>query len=106
MSDDNKSKLIEDFKINWLKYNLSCKRSPSQSNITPENKNYNDHEQLLMKRVKNILKDGTLHDKILLYYIINNNVNDLLSEITKIEKKVTKAGNKNNTISLCKIELI
>jgi hypothetical protein len=103
MSDDNKTKLIEDFKINWLKYNLSCKKDESAEYAIPENQNFNEYEEMIMNKVKGILKNGSLHDKILLYYTINDNVNDLLTEILKLEKKISKNGKKNYTMSLCMV---
>jgi hypothetical protein len=101
----NNIELIEEFKLNLLKYNLSCDKTKEKATVEYHSEESymgkNTVKGFIVTKVDSVLKNGSLQDKINLFHTISDNKKDIISSVAQIEKKVLQKGNFDN-LSMCK----
>src|SRR5690606_31518303 len=85
--DTNKTELLEEFKVNLLKYNLLCDGKKIE-NISEENNHSTLIKNFISKKIKNLLQTGDLEDKINLYKSIHDN--DVVTGFLNFQKNQKK----------------
>ena len=96
--NNNTDTLIDQFKLNWLKYNLLRKRERGSS----VKFKLNDLEYCIIKKVNKILSHGNLQNKIHLYCLIRkNDMDTLYKELSKLENNLKEKN--HDIVSICNI---